>query len=362
MRLNLRKEPKYAIIEEIEVIKMLSDKQLEDIEKELHKKGFDTRTKEYIIEYIKLNENLFGEFININSLINRVVKNLNHNISVIKPKGMSVSEVLGIFTKKGNWNPYENRISISPGSQVLSLISKHQKVRMNSTIRHELDHCATTDYVKVEENEQEMYIQDFFELNNIVDDKEKVNFRTFVNNLYKKYNNVLAVCGIKDNRQELRNDIYLSKLNEGITAYKQELYDNYLGNKTSSNYKAEKNVAKFIAETIGKEKLINMHFNHDYESIRKNFNSKTGTDLNDLVGTLNNNKSWINKYWITSIMFGKQYDNKKIENHIQQIKEMTREKNSRKRNIDFIPKVDVDYTEIGKNIQNVSQKEYQRDR
>lgn len=46
-------------------------------------------------------------------------------------------------------------------------------------------------------------------------------------------------------------------------------------------------LAQFIAETIGEEKLISMHFNNDYEGIRKAFKLETGKDLNLLVAEMN---------------------------------------------------------------------------
>lgn len=141
------------------------------------------------------------------------------------------------------------------------------------------------------------------------------------------------------------NSIELESLNEGITAYKQEMYDKFIGIKPRTPYQAEKEVAKFIGQVIGKDKLISMHFNHDYQGIRSAFTEKTGRDLNELTEKLNQQSNVLTKF------FGKLYTkhfSKKMEKFME---EFDIKQESKERNTDFIPKVNVDYTEIRENAQ-----------
>ncbi len=191
---------------------------------------------------------------------------------------------------------------------------------------HEMDHCATTEYVDISEQE------------------------------YEKDNGKLAIVGIGDYRQVIKNGINLKKLNEGITAYKQEMYDEFLGNKPSTNYKIEKNVAKFIGDVIGKEELIRMHFNNDYEGIRIAFKENSGKDLNELVKRLNK------KSKIKTMLFGKMYTrnfSKKLEKFMG---EYNINEKGYQRNTEFIPKWSVDYTKIGNSMdKNSKLQEYTKD-
>ena len=146
--------------------------------------------------------------------------------------------------------------------------------------------------------------------NNIKDSKTINIIREDINEMYARCNGELEISGIQDFRQVLVNGIDLKKLNEGITAYKQERYDRFLGNKPYTNYKIEKKAAKFIGSVIGEEKLISMHSNNDYEGIRTAFKEKTGEELNDLVDELNKKSKTM------TMIFGKMYTryfSKKIE-------------------------------------------------
>ena len=102
------------------------------------------------------------------------------------------------------------------------------------------------------------------------------------------------------------------------------MYDKFLGNKSYTPYGTEKKVAKFIGSVIGEENLISMHFNNDYEGIRKAFNEKTGQDLNDLVKEMNK------KSLLKTLLFGKLYTksfSKKIERKIAQYEISNPERN-----------------------------------
>lgn len=189
--------------------------------------------------------------------------------------------------------------------------------------------------------------------NNEIKSKRMQNFiRRNVEEQYKKCDGILAVSGIFDYRQLAENGINLRMLNEGITAYKQEMYDKFLGRKIKVSYNMEKDVAEFIANIIGRDELINLHFNNDYEGIRGKFKEKTGNELNELVKILNS------KSIVKTILFGTIYT-RKIGMRIKTFMEDSRRGVDiiSKKNADFVPKFDIDHTEIKKFIEDAENKQ-----
>ena len=283
----------------------------EYIQKKLYEKGINTETQDYIIEYVYINQKLFGEILNIDKVTDRILNNLNYSIESIDTKSnplLEIPKVVDTIRHLGKWKWYEHKIRISPIIKIGSLVSKRLKEEKDSIIRHEIDHCATTEYIDI--GEKEKYIkrlESYLERNNIKNPKEKNRVINYINKMYAITNGKKAISGIDENS-------HLIKLNEGITAYKQEIYDKFLGNKPMNNYSVEKKVAKFIVEKIGKEELISMHFNNDYEGIKTAFKEKTGNDLNELVEKLNE------KSKIKQMLFGKMYTksfSKKMEKFME---------------------------------------------
>jgi len=273
----------------------------EYIREKLDAKGINIETQNYVIKYAYLNQKLFGDYINNDKVIDRIINNLDHSISRFDSRSIKYP----FLGKGGGYNTQERVIRQNPLTKILSFISRSWKDREISVIMHELDHCATTEYL----------------------DKEQST----------------VVVGIV-NYREL---IDLNKLNEGITSYKQALYDEALGiNSHIEGYSIEKCVASFIADTIGKEQLISMHFNNDYNGIRKVFREKTGSDLNDLVEKLNK------KSYIKSRIFGKLYT-KKFSKDLNSYMESLRKGcniEEVKRNTDLVPKCEIDYSKVRKSM------------
>lgn len=231
----------------------------------LHEKGINLETQDYVIQYIDVNQKLFGKFLDIDKVIDRIVGNLNYGVKTF-------SGISNIAKKDGSWNAYEHTIYINP-------LKKGKRIK--PIIMHELDHCATTTYRDMGDEEKERYIAK--RLNNSGSLLKEKKLEQYFNKHLKGSNGKFPFVGIRDDRQL----DYLSGLNEGITEYKVEKYCELLGIKPQGCYIIEKMVAQFIADTIGEEKLISMHFNNDYEGIRKAFKLETGKDLNKLVHSMN---------------------------------------------------------------------------
>lgn len=280
----------------------MQDDVLKDyIQKQLYQKGIDIKTQDYITDYIHMNQKLFGNTLNINKIVDRILNNLESSIKTFDRAGdMSIKQRK--FYKKyidGMYESDKKRILINPVNHNKSYLStKHQK-RERSTIMHEIDHAATTTEVEVSEEDKDKYIEryldkyigrDVFNQSNLSVDKKREDISRAINENYYKNNKKVYITGIFDVRKIIDQRLNLRAFNEGITAYKQELYDIYNGVKPKTFYRQEKKLAKQVAETIGKENLISKHFDGDYEEIRQMFYDKTGQDLNYLVEELNNMK------------------------------------------------------------------------
>ena len=285
-------------------------------------------------------QKLFGKHLNIDKLVSRILNNLNHNITSFDIDNTPLNKLKRIITTRGRWDPYQNKITTNPINKLKGMLFKREKQKHNSSIMHEIDHCATTEYLQISKPEYEQYIQSYIKRNHIKNPQDISNIRNSLNQMYNEHEGILEISGIQDFRQLLQNGIDLKKLNEGITAYKQELYDKFLGNKPNTAYIAEKEVARFIGKVIGRENLINMHFNNDYEGIKTSFNERTGKDLNELVELLDQ-KSILNRFLPHKLNI--KIFTKKLETF-----EKNCEIKPERKNADFVPKFDIDYTKVGK--------------
>ena len=315
------------------------------IKNTLQQKGFNEETINYILKYVKMNQKLFGNSLNINKLMERLLNNLKHDITSFDKNDNLLNRFIKTVTYRGLWEPYDGKISINPIFKAISRFLKKERIRNTSTIMHELDHCATTEYLIIDEKQKDEYIQQYSDKNKLTNARLQ-RFKDRIDKLLQNYNGILAVSGIHDFRKLMTYGIQTRKLNEGITAYKQGIYDEYLGNKSETAYKVEKDVASFISDIIGKDKLIAMHFNNDYDGIRESFNEKTGKDLNDLVKELNK------KSYLKTMIFGRLYT-RRFSRDIHTYMENIREEHSSKlgeRNTDFVPKYQIDHTKAIENM------------
>lgn len=307
------------------------------IEKKCYQKNINLETQEYIKQYISLNESLFVNFLDVDDVTKKLLENLNKSISMIPTKPSE------LIRGSGTWKGGKHYIYINPINKILSIFFKSEKYKLNSIIMHELDHCATSEYISISEQEKNNIIETIINKNKI---KRKDKVKNYINNKYKKNKGLLPISGISDIRQSIHNNVNLTPLNEGITAWKQEMYEKQLGIRPYRVYSFEKEVSKFISDMIGKENLIKMHFNHDYEGIRQLFKENTGTELNCLVEKLNNKPRFnilLNNIPIVRKIYKRNFNTKRREFYtdIQQSMQDIKKQNQEKRRTDFIPKIDV---------------------
>lgn len=268
----------------------MEDEVLKDyIQKQLYKKGIDIRTQDYITEYIHMNQKLFGNILNTNKIVDRITNNLQSSVETFNhTKGMNIIDrVVATINYDGLYDATSKKIFVNPIMHIMGYASKNVSKREKSTIMHEIDHAATTNEYSVNENDKDKYINGFADIMSKSNPKNREKIIGKLNDGYEKHGMKIHVSGIDDVGIHIDQGFTLRCLNEGITAYKQGMYDEFSGIKPKTGYREEKKLAQKIANAIGKENLIAMHFDGNYEGIRQMFNDKTGQELNYLVKELN---------------------------------------------------------------------------
>lgn len=316
---------------------MDSQERIEYIKTKLKEKGIDQETQDYVLKYVDMNQQLFGNILDMDRVTERIVNNLQHNISGYDILNKPLQGLLKLFNIRGSWGLYSHRIEINPVNKLLGKISRRVKEKNDSTVMHELDHCATTEYVEITK---------FFNISEqeIEKSAKRLGAEKRLKYIKEKMKDQVAMSGVasavlkSSDRKNGINRLNLALLNEGITAYKQEIYNNFLGIKSKTGYKTEKSVAYFISEIIGKDKLVYMHANNDYNAMRVAFQEKTGQDLNKLVRKLN-----LGSLAMT-MMFGPiytSYNVKKLQKYMQTIITTHVQSEPEK---GFVPRYEVDHT------------------
>lgn len=270
---------------------MQSNEKIEYIKQKLQERDIDENTQNYIVRYVQMNEKLYGSVIDIDQLVKRLVDNMQYSITTKIEGYDALLQTTLMLSTSGNWDAYKRKIFVSPFYKFGAMISKRFILSKDSTLFHELDNCGTTVYVDMTEQEKDEYIKNYIKTNGIKSIPDQNEFRRVINQTYEMSDGKKAIVGIKD--ADVKDDIALNlaQLNEGITAYKQEMFDKYNGVKHRSQYKAQKDVARLIADVIGEDNMIRLQFGNNYNGIREMFNRKTGKDLNEIVKMLNKIKA-----------------------------------------------------------------------
>lgn len=294
-------------VEDIINKKMLDEEIIELVEKGLHEKNINIETQDEIIKYLYVNKKLFGHIIDTKKLAEKIIENIERSIvyfgtdtskfpKLYKSKINIITSILSMGIVGGYYHPYSKEVYLNP--LVQGKITKKGKENRESIFMHEIDHCATTSYVELEENEKQslvVYNEKKSIFRNLMKLFQGTDIKGRISRKIKVWDDMtkgrLAIIGVHNPKLEMKYNISLERFNEGITVLKQQMYSKVLGlnfNKiSSSSYLTEPYVAEFVANKIGLDNLILLQQNNDYEGIRKKFNEATGQDLNDLVEDLN---------------------------------------------------------------------------
>lgn len=255
---------------------MISVEEKETLLNNLKCCSLNSYTIECIIRYADISTDIFN--IDHNILIKNISNNIKKDI-VFKKKYHLFSSVLGSYNFKSK------QIMISPKLK--------NKQHIISIIFHELDHAASSQYIKSESINE--YLSTYVRrLNNKHPILFKIPFVKYIlkkrflrlNSLSSGFNNTLA-------GKALGIDLNLFK--EGITTYKQSKYEQYLHlsdriTTQENNYKNEMKVAQLIIDIIGEERTMKLEQNNDILGLKTIFEKITNKQVlfEDLIQQLNN--------------------------------------------------------------------------
>lgn len=252
---------------------------------------------------------------------------------------------------------------------------KRRKDRIEEIKFHEIDHCATMikrealSFSKEKQNELlNIFCSDYIAKNpQILDMKSEQQVKKEILDEVLKKNPVLTFVGIDNGNN------WLTQLNEGITTLKEKKCCEELGIKFGTGYVENFKLAECISKVIGEKELVKSQFYNDYQSIEQKFNKKTGENLSELVDILNKMRSKYNiknplikrvvlkvdriskKYFPKNFINNKDANefNTRI-NRVEDMMEITSIKP--KRDISFIPKVEVPPLNLDRKIENRKEK------
>ena len=321
------------------------------VTEKLKSKGINEETIKYACKYVELNEKLFGNVLDISEVAERLTDNLDHDIRFVYFEHGILNEAERMVSTKGTWDAYRHHVMIAPALEAMSKVSKTMREYKESAIYHELDHCATTTYKDIPVEEKDAYIEEYIKENGITEEEKKQEVADKINKMYEFTNGQKAIVGVKNSEKTSDEELSFTKLNEGITEYKQKMYDKELGIKSDSAYPTERKLAGIIADTIGVDEMIKLQFNNDYEGIRERFNQYSKTDLNQIVYEMNNIKRTDT---VMDIFFQMQFQKKldRYASEIDKTKVQPTEEKSHGRNTDFVPKVEIDHEQVKENMKN----------
>ena len=255
---------------------MISEKKMQEIVYKLNVKKIKLKHQKYIIEYINLNTELFP-FLDIDNIIQRIICNFNT---------ISLNMMSLIYKDFGQFNPLTGKVLISPKL----FFGKYKKYK-ESVIFHELDHCACSP-ITVKEEYNNFKLE--FYLKHKIFSQLLPDF--ILNQIFFFNYDIDILSGIASFKRKkgytiqkfLTGNSWQNHLNEGITSLKQILYSEALNikfHKKHDFYLGARMGAKCLADVIGFQNMIYLHFNNDVVELERRFNLKSSVPLQELMIT-----------------------------------------------------------------------------
>lgn len=280
---------------------ILGVKLVSNVERSLINKGVNNETVDRVLDYLALHKQAFP-YIEIDEVARRMCDNLTCSICY---NGMKESlRELFKFKRYG----YSTGEKVVLNSKPLRFILPKKKfdVMLDALIRHELDHIATTRYIKLSREEYEDYMSKIIDgfcnvLGGEIDcDKEtlierfksskflkKVRIEDGKKTFVERNNCVLRLLGVSGSWRGVdhQHQFGSTALNEGITAYKMKQLDKLAGQggvMCQSGYILGEKVAEYLAETITERRLVELQTQNDFCAILEEYRAQTGESGNDL--------------------------------------------------------------------------------
>lgn len=270
---------------------ILGNERVEGIIKKFQAKGINQDTTDRVLDYLACNKEVFP-FIDNKLLEDRLVNNLQNSIVYEGMLKYGISEFkktkspMSAINKFALGEGYATGTSVTIKKWPIKFLRQREFMerRLDSVIRHELDHIATTTFMEPLSKEGfEKYLRGNISLiGNLFNKSEQPNPSSYeITQLYQKYGDrICKKFGIAGKHDKVL-DFGSGSLNEGITEYKTKKLDLFANGKMFvhlSAYTLNTKIAKHMASKIGEEKFLNMHLNNDFAGITQSYMYATGKD------------------------------------------------------------------------------------
>ncbi len=263
-------------------------------------KGINDKTIFYCLNYLYCNKVAYGDIFDINELADNILQNLSTSIKN-KLDSVNILQILaGYLFVSGQYKPNKGTIYTNPfliamplNESYVARIGRKRLKRMyiDSTIRHEFDHCALTKWEMPLSKEEIIKLRSKNNLAKAFSEKE----------LKQIQNSMTFNSGFCNTKQALRANLTcafdLCELNEGITTYKEKCYDEVMYGvgiyAPLGVYKVYERAAEHIARVVGKKQMLTLHKQGDYAALRELYKQRCGHELNDLAFGLHQCRGYI---------------------------------------------------------------------
>lgn len=255
------------------IVETLSETEIKNTVFGLKEKGIcGPQTIHDVLDYLYCHKKAFGEIISTSTVAERLVENMDKNIGYFK--------FMNRFCA-GEYSEKDRQVKMNIRRTVGSIARPKRKMKYNSVLRHEIDHCATA--LPAEEKGKTLGCG--------VANSQVVGY--LMDKYQSEDEDTLSV--IVDG---------ICALNEGITVYKQNKFDKVKGDADNTHgqlYGMFLGVATHISNVIEEENMISDQFNGDYNSMRIKYERATGVDLDKIVYNLGKINSGHNKQAINGV-------------------------------------------------------------
>lgn len=286
-----------------ECVRILGGELVSRVEGVLSAKEINKATIDRVLDYLALHQLAFPYF-DIDALSMNLCNNLSESINF---NGVVASIKSLMFD---NAYAYSNGKKVIVNTTALKYLlpAEQFNVLLDSVIRHELDHIATTRNIKVDkETYKKLITRNILAKKNLFGQTINMhgdNFRDYVNKVANKEFEVDVIVDgtkIRTNADKLvlrrsgvrgtQGDLDVKRimgsvsLNEGITAYKMKKLDRLAGHggiMCQTAYILGEEIAGHIARTIGEEEFIARQIAGDFVGMAERYKEITGKSIKQM--------------------------------------------------------------------------------
>ena len=286
---------------------ILGEERVLSITSKFQQKEINQETINRVLDYLALNKKAFPYLDNIeleNNLINNLHQDIVHEDFIVT-LSRNIKDNLNPLKPKKILAAYANGRNVIVANQAANSLSdplanffkpkKYIEQCVDSAIRHELGHIASTKIIEIENDHQlkSLFEENLKQIQNLFNPElpgspEEVVDASFRNFIQKKGRGLkwFPKTGISGKPTSL-SFMGSEPVDEGAIQIKTKILDGYAnpdGFSPPSGYdEFQVKIAQHMIDTIGAEQFFKMHQKGDFAGITKEYANKTGKSLSSML-------------------------------------------------------------------------------